>query len=95
MKSLTLIGLGLVVPALASRATRTLAGRGYESITKQEPPRNPADPGVEWKDAIIWTVISGIVGGLARLVARRLLAETRVPAEGRDFTLEDEAQRRA
>jgi hypothetical protein len=92
MKSLTLVGLGLLVPALAARATRSLAGRGYHAITQNEPPRNPADPEVEWRDAIIWTVVSGIVGGLARLVARRLLAESQVPAEGHGFELKDQAR---
>lgn len=91
VKALAVVGLGLLIPALAARATRSLAGHGYKAITNTNPPRNPAHPDVEWKDAIAWTLVSGMVGGLARLFARRLLVETDVPAEGHD--LEQEADR--
>lgn len=60
----------------AAKAARVAAGRGFEKITDIEPPRNPADPSVDWNEAILYTVCSGAIGGLAALVVRRWLAET-------------------
>lgn len=84
-KSLALIGLGFLLPALAARATRSLAGRGYKLITHRDAPKNPANPEVEWKEALIWAAISGVIGGMSRLAARRWLAETFIPTEGDDM----------
>lgn len=89
--SLTLIAAGLIIPMIAARAARQAAGFGYQAITKNDPPRNPAHPRVDMQDAIAWTVASGIVGGLARLTARRYLAGTAIPSEGYD--LEDEVKK--
>ncbi|MFC7336805.1 DUF4235 domain-containing protein [Haloferula chungangensis] len=88
-KSLGLIAVSLLAPAIAARAARSIAGVGYHAITKDDPPRNPAHPQVEWKDAVAWTVFSGIVGGLARLAVRRWMADTEVPAEGYDYEMSD------
>ena len=74
-----LAAAGLLIPAVAAHAARKAAGKGYHVVTKTDPPRNPAHPDVAWKEAILWTVASGIVAGLARLGVRRWLAETRVP----------------
>lgn len=68
---------GLLIPALAAFAARRAAGRGYHAIARAAPPRNPADPGVAWKDALLWTVGSAMVAGVARLGVRRWLAGTR------------------
>lgn len=84
-KSIFLIGLGFLVPMLAARAARSVAGKGYKLIKREEAPRNPADPNVEWRDALIWAAISGIVGGVARMSSRRLLGETVIPAKGDDM----------
>lgn len=89
--SLTLIAAGLFIPMIAARAAREAAGAGYRAVTKHDPPRNPANPEVDLQDAIAWTVASGIIGGLARLAARRYLASTSIPAEGDG--LEDELDR--
>lgn len=89
-KSLVLVAVGILVPMLAARGARAVTGKGYSLITNEDPPMNPASPDVEWKDALVWTVVSGIVGALARLVVRRAMADTRLPAEGDD--MEDEMQ---
>ena len=70
---------------LAARASRMAVGGGYKLLTNSEPPKNPANPEVEWKDALIWAAISGLVGGMSRLSARRWLAETIIPTEGDDM----------
>ncbi len=82
---LLLLGLGIALPALAARLARSAAGAGYSAITHEDPPKNPAHPLVKWNEAILWTVFSGAVGGLAQLVAQRWLAKTSVPAEGYDM----------
>lgn len=80
-----MIALGLLIPAITARLASNLAGRGYHALTDSDPPRNPAHPDVRWKEAILWTVFSGVVAGLARLGTRRWLASTSVPSEGLDF----------
>lgn len=84
-KSLFLIGLGILLPMIAARAARTAAGGGYKLITKKSPPKNPANPDVEWKEALLWAAVTGLVGGVSRLTARRWLAETIVPTAGDDL----------
>ena len=93
LPSALMVGAGLILPALASRAARTVAGKGYERIARRPPPRNPADPSVAWKEALVWSLTAGMLGGVARLAARRLLSQTSVPSEGDD--LEKEADRLA
>ncbi len=83
--TLALLGAGLALPMIAARASRELAGLGYRAITKTDPPRNPAASEVDWRDAVVWSVVSGAIGGLARLSVRRALAPSKVPAEGYDF----------
>lgn len=89
-KSIALIGLGFLVPMLASRASRKLAGKGYRLITHREVPKNPADPDVAWREALAWAAVSGLVGGMARLAARRWLAGTAIPSKGDDMDEETE-----
>lgn len=88
--SLLLIGLGFLLPMLAARLSRVAVGGGYKLLTNQDPPKNPANAEVEWKEALIWAAISGLVGGMSRLTARRWLAETIIPTEGDDMDEEME-----
>jgi hypothetical protein len=39
-----------------------------------EPPLNPADRRVSWKDGVTWAVATGVGAGVARLVALRTAA---------------------
>ena len=89
-KSLFFIALGFLLPMLAAKASRTVAGKGYKLITHDDAPRNPAHSSVVWRDALLWAVISGAVGGVARLSTRRWLSETVIPAEGDDMDEEIE-----
>lgn len=84
-KSIFLIGLGFLIPMLAAKAARSVAGKSYKAITHGDAPENPADPSVAWREALIWAAISGVVGGVARMSARRLLGETIIPSEGDDM----------
>jgi len=54
---------GIVVKKAADAAW--LKVRGYP------PPKNPADPGVSWPDALAWAAASGVLVAAGRLVAAR------------------------
>ena len=87
--NLPLMLLGAAVPMVAAYAGRHLIGRGYHAVLNRKPPSNPASPNTEWKDAIMWSIVSGAAGGLIRMASRRLLVPSSIPAEGYDFDRDD------
>lgn len=40
----------------------------------EDPPDNPAEPGVGWRQALTWTAGVALAGAVMRVVARRLTA---------------------
>jgi hypothetical protein len=66
------LGTGAAVGAgvLAKR----LVTSAWKLATGKEPPANPEDPEVSWKEALGWAVASGAVVGVARLLATRKAA---------------------
>lgn len=58
----------------AVAASKPVIERTWRLVTGAEPPGNPADAEVAWKDAILWAVITGAVIGLVRLIAQRSAA---------------------
>jgi hypothetical protein len=60
------IGAGILAKKLATTA--------WKLGTGNEPPVNPEDPEVTWKEAVGWAVASGAVVGVARLIATRKAA---------------------
>ncbi|PPK98021.1 uncharacterized protein DUF4235 [Kineococcus xinjiangensis] len=67
-----LIGTGAAVGAgaLANAVTKG----GWKFLTGSNPPDNPEDPDVGWKEAVLWALASGAVIGIARLLAERQAA---------------------
>ena len=61
----TLAGVG------AGVATRNLLQKAWTKRTGEEPPANPADPGVDWVQALLWSAGLGVGVGVARTVAQR------------------------
>lgn len=59
---------------LASMLMRKLLEKGWKSVRKKEPPKNPESSEVDWSEAIAWTVATGVTVGMGRLMARRLAA---------------------
>jgi hypothetical protein len=57
--------------ALAGLAARQVLERGWRAVRKAPPPENPADPRVEWRDALLWAGATGLVVGIGRVLARR------------------------
>ncbi len=65
-------GIAFAVPFVAARiAANTLQG-SYKVVTGKKPPQFTA-ANAPWKTAIVWSLIFGAVGGVARLVANRAL----------------------
>ena len=60
----TILGVGSAV------AAKALIGQLWPT----DPPKNPADRSVAWKQALQWAVVSSLGAGMSRLVARRLAA---------------------
>ena len=57
--------------ALGSLAVRGGLNKAWELATDEDPPQDPSSWDVSWRDAIAWTIATGVVMGLAGLLARR------------------------
>lgn len=66
----------------AAVAARNATAALWRHRTGQEPPSNPADPDTDWGEAIAWTLATGALVGVARLVARRGAAQVWEQVEG-------------
>lgn len=61
---------------LAGLAARKLLATVWTKVTGRTPPMNPASPDTTWPEAVGWAALSGVVMGVARLVATRKAAAT-------------------
>lgn len=68
-------GLATGASIIAAVAARNLATAGWKKGRGGDPPTNPADPTTSWGEALGWTVLVGVLAGVARLVARRSAAD--------------------
>lgn len=57
--------------ALAGIAARSLMQQGWKVFRGGEPPENPAARSVDWSEALAWTVGTGVVVGVMRMLAER------------------------
>lgn len=55
----------------AAMVVRKVLTASWSSLRATEPPTNPADPTTQWGEAIAWTAATGLVVGIARMVATR------------------------
>lgn len=55
----------------AAVATRKALDAGWRAVRKNDPPINPAAPGISWPEALGWAIASGVGAGVARMVAGR------------------------
>ena len=65
---------GLLVSGVAlgsSLLIKRLIGYTWEKTMKTAPPKNPADRDVSLKEALAWTLITGIIASLVKLLVRR------------------------
>ncbi|MEX0907941.1 MAG: DUF4235 domain-containing protein [Gemmatimonadota bacterium] len=63
--------VGSGAAALGGFAVRRSLEEAWKLAKHEDPPLDPSSWDVEWKDAIIWTVATGVAMGLGRLLARR------------------------
>lgn len=75
--------LSAALAAVAGVAMRNAIHFGWRVSMREEPPNNPADSDTTWKQAILWTSISGLAVGFARLLARRSAASGWMRVYGR------------
>ncbi|MGB7327330.1 MAG: DUF4235 domain-containing protein [Rubripirellula sp.] len=72
------VGIGqtenLLAFAAAMGATfiaRNALQAGWRTTLDRDPPKNPASPEVDWKDALLWGAVSGALVGVVRIASRR------------------------
>jgi hypothetical protein len=63
-------GAAMGASALASRGTNV----GWKRVRKEPPPLNPAARKTSWKSALAYAAISGVLGAVAGVAARRATA---------------------
>lgn len=57
--------------ALGGLLVRQGLNQAWKLAMHDDPPLDPTSRDVSWRDAILWTVASGAVMGLGRLIGRR------------------------
>ena len=65
---------GLLVSGIAAGSAfliRRVIGYGWKKTMKSDPPKNPADRDVSFKEALAWTLVTGIIASIVRLLVRR------------------------
>lgn len=76
-----------VMSIVAALGAATLAKKGlntgWKAATGKKPPENPADPDVDIYEAVAWAAVSGVMVGLARMLAQRRAARYYVRSTGR------------
>ena len=55
----------------AGVAMRRTLFAGWKVVAREEPPINPADRATPWRQAILWTALTGAAVGVTRMLARR------------------------
>ena len=73
------IGWKIVAAAFAiptGIAVRKAIETGWRKTKHDDPPKNPAAPGTQWSEALMWAMVSGVAVAAGRLVAARGAAAT-------------------
>ena len=78
--------LSTVAAIGAGIATRKVLTRMWTDATGREPPNDPTDPGVGWREALSWAASAGVAVGVGRVVGRRLAAGAYEKASGKQVT---------
>ena len=63
--------IALAAAVGATFLTRQLIRSTWRTTLDREPPKNPASPTVQWKEALLWGAASGALVGIARIASRR------------------------
>jgi hypothetical protein len=66
----------------AAAVAKKVLNTSWRAATGKNPPENPADPDVDVWEAVLWAGISGVIVGLARMLAQRKAAGYYVRSAG-------------
>ncbi|MGH3657163.1 MAG: DUF4235 domain-containing protein [Micromonosporaceae bacterium] len=58
----------------AVAVTKKAVDTGWRWVTGNEPPAEPDDPDLTWREAVTWAIASGVGVAVARLLAGRQAA---------------------
>lgn len=61
----------LVAAVFAAAVAKKGLNTSWRAATGKNPPANPADPDVDFKEAVLWAAVSGTLIALARMLAAR------------------------
>jgi hypothetical protein len=61
--------VGVASALAAARVTKSALDTGWRKTAGDEPPRNAAAPGTDWKQAALWAAASGTALALAKVAA--------------------------
>jgi hypothetical protein len=75
--------VGGLAGALGAFAMRNGLETAWKLAVGDDPPKNPAARDVPWRHAILWTVATGVLIGLGRMLAERAAAEAWDRYQGR------------
>ena len=64
----------------AAFVARKMTDGTWKFVTGKDSPQNPEDPDIDMKEAVAFAVLSGVIMGLARMLANR--QATKVMAKG-------------
>lgn len=64
----------LVAAMLAASLAKKSLDKFWRAATGKEPPANPADPDVDFSEALLWAAFSGTFVAVARMLASRRAA---------------------
>ena len=67
---------------LAGIIAKKVTTSGWKLATGNQPPANPEDPAVSWKEAVGFAVFSGAVVGIVRLVTTKKAADYYAKSSG-------------
>ena len=69
-----IVALSFAVPT--GIAMRKALETAWRKTKHDDPPKNPAAPGTEWSEALMWAAASGVAVAVSRMVAARGAAAT-------------------
>jgi hypothetical protein len=70
-KKLLWMAVATGATALTGRVVSSSLDRAWRVTMDGEPPADPSQRSVAWREAVLWTVATSVVIGLGRLLARR------------------------
>lgn len=86
MRSLLWKAAGAAATVVSGFVAQKAVERTWRSATGHTPPGSAKDLDVKWSEAIAWAALSGVIVGIAQLVATRGVAQAQHRGELRRAT---------